>query len=79
MEKQPSRGAIIKTHPEKYHQIHRRTPMPKCDPNKVAVQLYRSHTPTRALQHKQIPKNTLKKSTPKDCTHSYSKIQINLK
>ena len=40
MEKQPSRGAIIKTLPEKYHQIHRRTPTLKCDPSKSAVQLY---------------------------------------
>ena len=39
MEKQPSRGAFIKTRPEKYDQIHRRTPTPKCDPNKAAVQL----------------------------------------
>ena len=40
MEKQPFRGAIIKTRPEKYHQIHRRTSTPKCDTNKAAVQLY---------------------------------------
>ena len=40
MEKQPSRGDIIKTRPKKHHQIYRRTPTPKCDPNKVAVQLY---------------------------------------
>ena len=65
MEKQPSRGAIIKMRPEKYHQINRRTPMPKCDPNKAAMQLYWSCTPTRALQHKQILKSTLQKSTPK--------------
>ena len=39
MEKQPSRGAIIKLRPEKYHQIHIRTPTLKCDPNKAAVQL----------------------------------------
>ena len=38
MEKHPSRGAIINTRPEKYHQIHRRTPTPKCNPNKAAVQ-----------------------------------------
>ena len=37
MEKQPSRGCIIKTGPEKYPQLHRRTPTPKCDPNKAAV------------------------------------------
>ena len=40
MEKQSSRCAIIKTRPEKYHQIHRRTPAPKCDTSKIAVQLY---------------------------------------
>ena len=40
MEKQASRGGIIKTRLEKYHQIHRRAPTPKCDTNKVAVQLY---------------------------------------
>ena len=39
MEKQSSRDATIKTRPEKYHQIHSRTPTPTCDPNKATVQL----------------------------------------
>ena len=29
MQKQPSRGALMKTCPEKYHQIHKKTPTPK--------------------------------------------------
>ena len=33
--KQPSRGAFIKRCSENMQQIYRRTPMPKCDFNKV--------------------------------------------
>ena len=40
MEKRPSGDAIIKTRLEKYHQIRRRTPTPKCDLKKAPVQLY---------------------------------------
>ena len=29
MQKQPSRGALMKTCPEKYHQIHKKTPTAK--------------------------------------------------
>ena len=39
-QKQPSRGVLIKRCSEKMQQIYRRTPMPKCDFNKVALQLY---------------------------------------
>ena len=42
--KQPSRGVLIKTCSENMQQIYRRTPMPKCDFNKVAKQLYWNHT-----------------------------------
>ena len=39
-QKQPSRGALIKIGSENMQQIYRRTPMPKCDFNKVPKQLY---------------------------------------
>ena len=39
-QKQPSRGVLKKRCSENMQQIFRRTPMPKCDFNKVAKQLY---------------------------------------
>ena len=36
----PFRGVFRKMCPEIMQQIYRRTPMPKCDFNKVALQLY---------------------------------------
>ena len=38
--KQPPRGVLRKRYSENMQQIYRRTPMPKCDFNKVALQLY---------------------------------------
>ena len=38
--KQPSRGVLRKKCSENMQQIYRRTPMLKCDFNKVALQLY---------------------------------------
>ena len=35
-----SKGAFSKNCSENVQQIYRRTPMPKCDFNKVALQLY---------------------------------------
>ena len=43
-QKQPSRGVLRKRCPENMQQIYRRTPMPKCDFNKVSQQLYWNHT-----------------------------------
>ena len=40
LQKQPFRGVLKKRCSEKMQQIYRRTPMPKCDFNKVALQLY---------------------------------------
>ena len=40
IQKQPSRDVLIKKCREKMQQIYRRTPMPKCDFNKVAKQLH---------------------------------------
>ena len=37
--KQPVRGVLLKRCSENMQQIYRRTPMPKCDFNKVALQL----------------------------------------
>ena len=39
-QKQPSRCVVKKRFSENMQQIYRRTPMPKCDFNKVAKQLY---------------------------------------
>ena len=39
-QEQPSRGVLRKKYFEKIHQIYRRTPMLKCDYNKVVKQLY---------------------------------------
>ena len=44
LQKQPPRGVPMKMCSENIQQIYRRTPMPKCDFNKVAKQLYRNHT-----------------------------------
>ena len=40
LQKQPFRGAFSKRGSENMLQISRRTPMPKCDFNKVALQLF---------------------------------------
>ena len=45
-QKQPSRGALKKRCSENMQQMYRRTPMPKCDFNKVAKQLYWNRTST---------------------------------
>ena len=44
--KQPFRGVLMKRCSENIVQIHRRTPMPKYDFNKVALQLDWNHTST---------------------------------
>ena len=44
IQKQPSTGAFIKKCPENMQQIYRRTPMPKGDFQKVALQIYWNHT-----------------------------------
>ena len=43
VQKQPSRGVLKKRCAEIIPQIYRRTPMPKCDFNKFAKQLFLSH------------------------------------
>ena len=43
VEKQPSRGVLRKRRSENMQKIYRRTPMPKCDFNKVVKQLYWNH------------------------------------
>ena len=42
--KQPFRGILLKRYSENAQQIYKRTPMPKCNFNKVALQLYWNHT-----------------------------------
>ena len=39
-QKQPHRGVLRKRCSENTQQIYRRTPMPKCDFNKVALQIH---------------------------------------
>ena len=43
-QKQPSRGVHKKRCSENMQKIYRRTPMPKCNFNKVVLQLYWNHT-----------------------------------
>ena len=43
-QKQPSRGVLNKSCSENMHQAFRRTSMPKCDFDKVAMQLYWNYT-----------------------------------
>ena len=43
-QKQASRGVLKKRCSENMHQIYRGTPMPKCDFNKIALQLYWNRT-----------------------------------
>ena len=40
IQKQPPKGVLKKSLSENIQQIYMRTPMPKCDNNKVALQLY---------------------------------------
>ena len=40
LQKQPSRGVLRKKCSQNMQKIYRRTPMPRCDFNKVALQLY---------------------------------------
>ena len=44
VQKQPSRGVLKKRCSENMQQIYRRTPTPKCNFNKVALQLYWNRT-----------------------------------
>ena len=46
LQKQPFRGVLSKRYSENMQQTYRRTPMPKCDFNKAALQLYLNHTST---------------------------------
>ena len=43
VQKQPSRGVLSKRCSENMQQIYRRTPMLKCDFNKVVATLLKSH------------------------------------
>ena len=51
-QKQPSRGVLKKRCSENIQQIYARTPMLKCDFNKVAKQLYWNHTSAWVLSCK---------------------------
>ena len=57
--KQQSRGVLSKRCSENMQQIYRRTPMPKCDSNKVAKQLYWSNFLEITLWHECSPVNLL--------------------
>ena len=52
VQKQPSRGVLRKRCSKNMHQIYRRTPMPKSDFNKVALQFYENHTSTWVFSSK---------------------------
>ena len=49
IQKQPLRGVLRKICSENMQQIYRRTPMPKCDFNKVALQLRHGFSPVNLL------------------------------
>ena len=51
-QKQPPRGVPRKRCSENIQEIYRRTPMPKCDFNKVALQFYWNHTLAWAFSSK---------------------------
>ena len=51
-QEQPFRGVLSKKYTENMQQINRRTPMPKCDFNKDALQLYWNHTSAWVLSCK---------------------------
>ena len=52
LQKQPSRGVFKKTCCENIQQIDRKTPLRKCDFNKVAMELYWNHTSGRVFSCK---------------------------
>ena len=52
IQNQPPRGFLRKRCFENMQQICRRTPMLKCDFNKVALQLYWNHTSARVFSYK---------------------------
>ena len=49
LQKQPSRGVLKKRCSENIEKIYRRTPMPKCNFNKIAKQLQHSCSPVNLL------------------------------
>ena len=50
--KQPFRGVLRKKCSDNMQQIYRRTPLPKCNFNKVAKQLYYNNTSARVFSFK---------------------------
>ena len=48
-DEQPSRGVFSKTCSENMQQIYRRTPIPKSDFNKIALQIYWNNTWARVF------------------------------
>ena len=52
LQKQPFRGVLKKKFSENMQHFYRRTPMLKCDFNKVAKQLYLNHTSAQVLSCK---------------------------
>ena len=67
VQKQPFKGVLLKRCSENMQQIYRRTPMPKCDFNKVAKELYWNRTSAYVFSCKfaacfqnTFPKNTCK-------------------
>ena len=77
-----SRGVPAKRHPGKKQQTHRRTTTWKCDPNRVAMQLFWNHTSTRALpcESAASPQNTplLEHLCQAACVFSYLKLIIRI-
>ena len=72
IEKQPSRGVLMKRCSENVQQIYRRTPMPKCDFNKVAKQFYLNRTSTAI-------KSIILTLSNKICCQMHAKVAVSWK
>ena len=78
-QKQPSRGVLRKMCSENIQQVYRRTPMPKCDFNKVSLQLIEithGYSPVNLLRIFRTPftKNTSGRLLLKNVTKIIAKI-----
>ena len=74
MQKQPSRGAVMKRCPENYAASPQENNHTKLRPQQSHPAAFLSHTPTQALPHKstaKIPQNTLPQQHPERTASMY--------
>ena len=79
MEKQSSRGAIIKMHPKSTTKSTGEYPRQSATPTKFPCSFIEVALQCGCSNINKSPKPPSKRAPPKDCTHLYSKIRINLK